>query len=92
MHKFYILGLIGGYFTLWGYYSHWDLYRMVFWEGTTDLKGAFLRLGIALVLFVVAIISISSHDVKDKVKDNVKEKKADRGLTRSLKTSVRSNG
>jgi hypothetical protein len=58
IYRSYILGITALYFLLWGSYSHWILYDMIFWEGNSDLRGPLLRVGIAFVLLVATAASL----------------------------------
>ena len=62
IHRIYILGLAAFYFLLWGFYSNWSFYSMIFWEGNGDLRGPAMRLAAGFLVFVAGLVSVLSQE------------------------------
>lgn len=72
--RWLVLVFIVGFFLLWGYFSNWDLYDMIYHEGSApndwqsfpwSIRYApYARVGLGFVLFIIGVLSIATWEHK----------------------------
>jgi hypothetical protein len=57
MMRLYVLAPCILYFWLWGYFSNWSLYEMLFYEN--DIKGTAARLVVGFFLLAASTVALT---------------------------------